>query len=250
MADITYGYIPADGVAFSISGWNTDVRSTTGGVSLLGEMNGRLSDANLAAGVTLPAGRYKPGEVHVGAVGSERTTRDFYDSLFGADPTPGADAWLVVPGPAARFYLPWAADAVLCQAAAFLTNWRQRETTDPSPAGIVTGGPEMYVRMAVDGSPLAHTRRPLPYTAYPANNPGNADSMVSRVSVLTQHLDLVHLMTGVAAGWHSVRLEILIPRTMGRETLVPLYFSHPEVAEHYVRHHVRLGVRHATLIAM
>lgn len=250
MADVTYAYTPTDGVLFSVSGWNGDLRSTTPGASIYGELNGGLQDENLDPATLLGASRYKRGEPHTYASGSEQVTRDYYDDLFGTDQTPPDEAWLVVPGAATRFYLPWQAKAVVYNVAAFISNWRQRETTDPSPVGIESGGPEVYLRLAVDGQALAHTKRPLPYTAYPAQNPGNAESMVSRVSVLTQHLDLVHMATGVAKGWHSLRLELLIPRTLGRENLVPLYKSLPTVEEHYVRHHVRVGVRRATMIAM
>ena len=249
MADVNFVYTPADGVLFSVSGWNGDVRSTSGGVSIYGELNGRLSNANLASGEELGAWAFKPGEPHMGAEAGELVVRDYHDDLFGQDTSPGADSWLVVAGTALRVYVPWQAAAVMFNVSAFMTHWRQRETDDSTPAVLVAGGPQIYVRMAVDGSPKSHTKRPLPYSAYPNTNPGAAGTMAYRVNVVPQHSDLVHMETSVAAGWHSVRLEVLIPRTTGKEDIKPLYDTTTDVT-HFVRHHVRVGCRRAMIVAM
>ena len=247
MADVTYGYTPTNGVAFNVGGWNSDIRSTTNGVSIYGELNGNIEDANFAAGVEFVAAQYKPNEVHLSVDGGELTVRDFHDDLFGSQ-TSNAN-WAIVPGAAHRVYIPWNADAVMFNVSAFMTNWRQRETTDSTPASLVAGGPEMYVRMAVDDDPKAHTKRPFPYTAYPDTNPGTAVGYSYRVQSLTQHIDLCHLETSVTKGWHSVRLEVLIPRTHGLEHIVPIYKASPKHADHFVRHHIRFGIRRAGIIA-
>jgi len=251
VADVTYPYVPVDGVAFNVNGWNSDMRSTTAGASVYGELNGNLEDANFAAGAKLTAREFKPNDLHLGVSGGEEVERVYYDSLFGqaAIGAAGDTDWLAVAGTAHRVYLPWAAAVLICNVSAFVTVLRQRETTDPNPAVEVAGGPELYVRMAVDGTPIGHTRRPFPYTWYPAVNPGNAGTEVAREQVLTQHLDLVHMITNPAVGWHSVRLECLIPRTQGRELLVPLYRTAGNV-EHFIRHRLRFGVRSARILAL
>lgn len=249
MASVNFTYTPADGVLFSVSGWNGNIRSTTSGVSIYGELNGGLVDANVAVGETFGAWAFKPGEPHKGAEAGELVVRDYHDDLFGQDTAPSNDSWLVVAGTALNIYVPWEAKAILWNISAFMTHWRQRETADSTPAVLQSGGPEIYVRMSVDGDPKEHTRRPFPYTAYPTVNPGDAGTMTYHVNVLPQHIDLVHLETNVAQGWHSVRLEILIPRTQGVESIKAIYETTTDV-DHFVRHHVRIGCRRAMIVAM
>lgn len=255
MAQINYSYTPTAGVVFDRSGWNTDIWSTKDGESVYGELNGHLQDANMDAAFLVQPEHIRPGEGHVSCEGSGQETLTYLDTLFGTKGISAVDTgdWLVVAGAAQRLYVPWDANGVVFNVSAFLTNQRQRETTDPNPAVAVWGGPEMYVCLLIDGELKMHTLRPLPYTYYPNTNPGTADSYSVREMVLTHHFDLLHLATSgaeVASGYHDVALAILIPQTQDQEKLVPRYKQLPKLALHAARHRIRFGIRSARIIAL
>lgn len=250
MAQITYGYTPTTGAVFSPSGFNADIYSNTSGVSVYGELNGHLQDDNFDATFLVEPQHVRPNEGFVARSDGQLDTVEYFDLLFGTSTNTSENEWIKVCG--TRLYVPWEAQAVLFTVSAFLTNQRSRETTDPHPAVAVWGGPEMYVRMNIDGTGVDHTRRSLPYTQYPINNPGDAEVMRSREDILSHHFDLTHLATGgsrIDPGWHDVSLEIFIPRTQGVENLTPQYENAPKLAEYLVRHKIKFGIRKASIIA-
>ena len=251
MAAIVFPYLPADGAALDVDKWNADVKSTAAGASLLGEMNGRLNNANLAAGQKISARVVKPGEGFTLGFDGEGVTRVFYDDTFRQVAPFTEGEWLVVPGCAHRVYVPWTPTGVSFNVGGFCTNLRMRETTNSNPAVAVYGGPDMYIRLRCNGVIQAHTRRAFPFTWYPANNPGTADALVAREQVLTHSFDLNHTSTTAVAGWQSVRLEVLVPRTKGIENIIPLYrTAAASAADHYIRHRIRFGVRRSLIVAM
>ncbi|NBS71155.1 hypothetical protein EBT31_19945 [bacterium] len=255
MAQVVYSYTPTAGAVFSTTGWNTDIWSSKDGESVYGELNGHLQDANMDPAFLVQPEHVRPGEGFVCAEGSGQETLTYLDSLFGTEGVSGVDDgdWLIVPGTSQRLYVPWDANAVLFNVSAYITNQRQRETLDPTPVVAEWGGPEMYVALMIDGSLKAHTRRSFPYTYYPNNNPGDAESFAVREMVLTHHFDLVHMATGgaeVQAGYHDVALAILIPQTQTQENLVPRYKQAPKLALHVGRHRLRFGIRRGSILAL
>lgn len=250
MAQITYGYTPTTGAAFSPSGFNSDIHSLTSGVSVYGELNGYLQDDNFDASFLVEPQHIRPNEGFVAKEDGQLDTVEYFDLLFGTSSNTADNEWIKVSG--TRVYIPWEAQAALYMITAFLTNQRQRETTDPAPATSEWGGPEMYIRMNIDGSGIDHTMRSLPYTQYPSNITGSAETIWSQEHVLSHHFDLTHLATGgsrVDPGWHDVSIEIFIPRTQGVENLTPQYENTPKIAEYLVRHKIKFGIRKASIIA-
>jgi hypothetical protein len=253
MAQITYDYVPADGNLVDITGWNGDIWKLTAGKSIYGELNGHFQDANFVVGAQVQPQHIRPNEGHAAVQAGGTETLDFVDLLFGTTDSPTDADWLVVGTSGTRVYMPWDSTAATYSVAAFLTNQRQREITDPTDPDHVVSGPEMYVRMRIDGTGIPHTLRKFPYTYTPASVPGEAKSMNSREAVLTHHFDLVHLATDgvhVTKGWHNVSLEVLIPRTQDQESLLPLYKTGTKYVPFSLRHRIRFGVRRATIIAM
>lgn len=251
MSIINLPYIPVDGDPFDVSGWNADIKSDNPASSILGEMNGLLDNQNLAAGEKITARVIKPGEGFVTAFDGESTTRVFYDDTFKQVAPFSEDEWLVVPGGSHRVYVPWTPTAVSFNVGGFCTNLRMRETTDPDPDVAQYGGPDMFIRLRCNGHIIGHTKRSFPFTWYPNNNPGKADSLSAREQVLTHSFDLNHVSLTATAGWQTVRLEVLVPRTQGVENILPLYRdSALAQADHYVRHRLRFGIRRALIVAM
>jgi hypothetical protein len=260
MADIVPAYTPTDGTKLNPSSFMANVHSTTDGVSVYGEMNGHLQDANFHADFRVQAQHIRPNEGFMAKQSPAATeTLDFVDLLFGTDASEMTDVdWLVVPGASTRVYVPYNAKAVVYNVSAFVTNQRQREILDPNPEAEEYGGPEMYLRMRIDGSPVSHSLRSFPYTAYPTTNPGIAKGFTYREHILTHPFDLVHMALAghnwAAKGYHDVAIEILIPRTRTVEAIYPMYedrtHASPKTVNHSLRHRLRFGIRKAFILAL
>lgn len=252
MADVVPGYVPVDGALFNPSGWNTDLRSTTDGVSVYGELNGHIQDENFAAGTGIINSRHiRPLEGFRSEWGGQVDTTDWYELLWGTAYDP--DAWLFVPGAARRVYVPWDASVVQYQCSAFGTNFRTREYNGVPPDGApVYTGPLMYVCMFVDGVRIAHTQRVLPYSAWPLANPGTPNYFKTIEQYLSHHFDLVHMAGPVSKGWHDVSLAVQVLQNLGQETMYALYAggAADQLTPHSVTHRLRLGIRAASILAL
>lgn len=250
MADITLGYIPTNGLVFNPTGWNTDMWSSTNGISIYGELNGHIQEANFAAGQQVDARHIRQFEGFRAEWSGDRQTQDWYQLVF--SPTYSEAAFVMLPGCAKRVYIPWGSGATnMFHVSAFASNYRMRQATTPEPQDIeLVNGPEMYVAMFVDGAIVAHSRRSFPTTWYPSNLTGAANTVYTRESVMTQHYDLVDLRNGLDEGWHDVAFGLLILPNTGVEKLYPLYDGGVSAVNHSVMHRIRFGIRAASIVCL
>lgn len=251
MGDITPPYTPTDGTVFNPSGWNGDFYSLTDGASVYGEMNGRIQDANFAAGQQVGARHVRPFEGFRSEFSGALETLDFHEPLFGS--YYHAKEFLPIPGASKRVYLPWSASAVVFRASCFVTNFRMRK----GPAAgqdIVTAGPNMYVALFMNGALAAHTARRLPMTYFPVVNPGDADNLFCAENYLSHHFDLMDVFD--SSGFPpmndvDVDLRVLVLENEGTEELFPLYDSDAQAkTTHSVTHRIRGGIRSASIIGL
>lgn len=251
MADVVPAYVPANGALFDPAGWTTDMHSATAGVSLYGELNGHIEDANFAAGSAIINARHvRPFESFRAEWGGAMDTQDWFEHLFGM--TYNVNDWLAVPGAARRIYVPWAPIATQYHVSAFGTNLRMREVSSPPPVegAAVYAGPQMMIAMFVDNVLVEHTKRLFPYSYYAAVNPGTPNYLTTRENVLTHHFDLVHVSGATAVGWHDVGLRVQILQNTGVERIFPLYDGAATAVDHSVTHRIRLGIRAASIMAL
>lgn len=254
MADVVPGYVPTNGTVFNPAGWNSNLHSTTDGVSVYGELNGHLQDANFAGGETIKPRHLRPFEGFRASWGGQTDTTDWFEHLYGTEFN-NAD-WLYVPGATRRMYVPYSG-RVLFQVSAFGSNMRLRQVeTPPAPDDPTPTGPDMYVAMFVGGpdadpQPVGHSLRPLPYTYYPLAATGDPGYFLSKELVLTQHWDLVHLVEDATPGWYDVTMAVNIPQNIGKEVIYALYGGGDtdQLTDHDVVHRIRLGIRAASIIA-
>lgn len=224
MATINYAYTPADAAVLNIPNFNGNIWSLVSGESLYGELNGYLNLSNFHTGETLEPGLVRRYDVCATAQKYNTDNQTVIDKLFANDGTASdSDAnWIQLASCSVRCYLDKDYDQVLYGISCFLTALRQRYSIDGNPASADYDGPVIYYKMFVDGAGISHTRRPLPYSWWPGNNPNEAVSMTSREQVLCRHIDLVHLDVGATLkGWHSVDLRIYMPANTGVEYLTP-----------------------------
>lgn len=252
MALVVPGYVPADGSLFNPGGWNGDIRSTTDGVSVFGELNGHIQNANIAAAEKVHARHIRPFEGFRAEWGGQLDTTDWYEILWGteADITNG---WLTVPGAARRIYVPWSASAAVFQASAFGSNLRMRQVSAP-PGGqdpVPPSGPEMYIALFIDDVIVQSTIRRFPYSYYPETNPGTPGYFNSREQVLTHHFDFTIVSAAIGQGYHDVAIKVQVPQNTGQESIYALYGGGDadQLCNHSVTHRIRLGVRAASIIA-
>lgn len=254
MALVVPGYTPTDGVLFNANGWGADVWSTTNGVSINGELNGHIQNANFAAGEQLGPRHIRPGEGFRGEYNGTQETVDVVDLLFGSgdiDP----NAAVPVPGLSKRMYVPWNASAVLYTVSCYLTNFRMRE--GPASGGDpVWGGPEMSIVVFIDGSPVQTSIRKLPYTCYPVQNPGDANYLFDMENLMSHHFDMTFLCCAstrpgaTTKGFHDVAVKANIPTNTGYEVMYPLYDTDAAAkCDHDVMHRIRFGIRSASVLA-
>lgn len=252
MAIVVPGYVPADGALFDPTGWNGDIRSTTNGVSVFGELNGHIQNANIAAGELVHARHIRPLENFRAEWGGQTDTTDWYELLWGTD-YDVTNGWLAVPGASRRIYCPWDATAAVLQVSAFGSNLRMREVSAP-PAGpdpVPPSGPNMYIAMFIDDVRERSTTRRFPYSYYPSINPGTPEYFNTREPVMTHHFDLVKVNLLMTKGYHDVALKIQIPQNTGKESMYALYAggAADQLCDHSVTHRIRLGIRAASIIA-
>lgn len=250
MADITLGYIPTNGLVFNPTGWNTDMWSSTNGISIYGELNGHIQEANFAGGQQVDARHIRQFEGFRAEWSGDRQTQDWYQLVF--SPTYSEAAFVMLPGCAKRVYIPWGSGATnMFHVSAFASNYRMRQATSPEPQAIeLVNGPEMYVAMFVDGAMVAHSLRSFPTTWYPSNLTGAAKTVYTRESVMTQHYDLVDFRNALDEGWHDVALGLLILPNTGVEKLYPLYDGGVSAVNHSVMHRIRFGIRAASIVCL
>lgn len=247
MALIVYGYTPVNGDPLSTTGWNSDIWSTTNGVSVYGELNGHVQDANFTAGVQLYPRHIRPYEGFRSEFSGAMETLDFHDLLFGASVQ--ESDWIPVPGASHRTYIPFGT-VLISRVSAFATNFRMR-LGPASGQEAVTAGPESYVAMFVDGALVTNSIRRLPMTYWPLSNPGDADYLVQTENMLSHHFDFFALTGTVTAGWHDVDLRVLIVQNTGTEQLFPLYDSDATAkCAHTVTHRIRIGIRSASILSL
>lgn len=253
MAIVVPGYVPADGSLFDPAGWNGDIRSTTNGVSVYGELNGHIEDANFDAGELIYPRHIRPFEGFRAEWGGQTDTTDWYELLWGTE-VEATEGWLTVPGASRRIYVPWTSSVVVYQASAFGSNLRMRQVTTP-PGGqnpVAPSGPNMYIALFVDDVLSTATLRRFPYSYYPQVNPGTPEYFNSREQVLTHHFDFLALGANVAAGYHDVAIKVQVPQNTGQEEIYALYGGGDadQLCTHSVTHRIRLGIRAASIIAL
>lgn len=253
MALVVPGYTPTDATTFNANGWGADVWSTTNGVSINGELNGHIQNANFAAGEELGPRHVRPGEGFRGEYAGTMETVDVVDLLFGSEDLDPAAA-VPVPGTAKRVYVPWNASAVLYTVSCYVTNFRMRK----GPAtgqDAVWSGPEMLIKVAIDGVQVDCSIRKLPYTCYPEVNPGYAQWLFYRENLLSHHFDMTFLCcastrsSATTKGFHDVVIKANVPTNTGYETMYPLYDTDPAaLCDHDVMHRIRFGIRSASVL--
>lgn len=251
MALVVPGYVPADGTVFNPTGWNTDMHSTTNGVSVYGELNGHLQDANFTAGQQMKPRHIRPFEAFRAEWGGQTDTTDWYEMLFGD--SYDDRSWLTVPGASRRVWVPWASSCTVFQASAFGSALRMRQVSAPpggqSPVDPV--GPDIYIALFVDDVFQQATLRRLPYSYYPVVNPGTPNYFTAREMVLTHHWDFVVMSGAIGKGYHDVAIKVQVLQNTGVESIYAAYGGGDadQLCDHSVTHRLRLGIRAASIIA-
>lgn len=248
MALVVPGYTPADGAAFNTSGWNTDMWSTTDGVSVYGEMNGHLQSANFDAAEKVQPRHIRPGEGFRSEFSGAPETLDFHQTIFGLSAT--ESDWVPIPGASHRAYLGWTPTCTMLRASCFVTNFRMRQGPAAGQDPVVTG-PEEYITLFVDGVRVPNTLRRLPISHWPDINPGDAKGLLGRETILTHHFDFMILSGAMTVGYHDVDIRVQVPQNLGSEQLFPLYNQAAlAITTHSVTHRIRGGIRSASIIAL
>lgn len=252
MALVVPGYAPTNGAAFNANGWGGDVWSTTNGVSINGELNGHIQDANFAPGEQLGPRHVRPGEGFRGEYNGTPETIDVVDLLFGSgslDP----DAAVPVPGLSKRLYVPWNASAVLYTVSCYVTNFRMRE--GPAPQDESWSGPEMSIKVFIDGAAVQCSLRKLPFTCFPVANPGDANWLFNHENLLSHHFNMTFLAcastrsSATTRGFHDVVVKANVPTNTGYEVMYPLYDGDAAAkCNHDVMHRIRFGIRSASIL--
>lgn len=264
MADITPPYVPVDGATFNPDQWNRDVDSTAGAESIYGELNGRLSDANFAAGARIRPEHPKPLETFRWRKDTLPTTLDFHQDLFNpADsdsdtPATNIDPFVQVAGCATRLFLPYNASVVIYQVSCFYSvfQMRQRESGHDE----VRTGPTSQFKVYIDDEHLQYTQRRTPRTYWPIQigvPAASSPAPLTRENWLTQHFDIAHFVyPGAAdasralAGWHQVDLRLYVAPNKGVEEFSPPFKPTKGNITYPIKHRVRVGIRSARILAL
>lgn len=252
MATIVPGYVPVDGTPFDVAGWNATAWSLTNGVSLYGELNGHVQDANFAAGEKVYPRHIRPFEGFRETFDGAQETVDYHQFLFGESASE-AD-WIPVAGASTRLYLGYAPFATLFRASCFVTNFRMRKGP-ASGQSLVVDGPEEYISLFIDGVRIPCTLRRLPITHWPEVNPGDAKWLMGRENVLSHHFDFTVFRGAIGAGWHDVDIRVIVLQNLGLENLYALYENTTALptlvpSQHNVTHRIRGGIRSASIIGL
>ena len=189
---------------------NTNIFSATGSEGILSEPNGGLEVANLAGGFAVRAEHIWPEEVirvrQEG--GTERL--DFMDNAFGE--SADTRGFVVIPGAAVRFNVPWTPTIILWQWSMFISPMRYIGTNSSGTADAAfnAAGAGIQFRSYIDGTAAGHTLRSLPHSlAWSNTTTSDIRETGGRNSCW---FDMAHLsVTGdaeAAIGYHDLTVQL------------------------------------------
>jgi hypothetical protein len=267
MADITLPYAPADGATFTPGPWNLDVESTTAAASLIGELDGRLSDANFAGAARIRPEHPKPYETFRRAEGHLTCTLDYFEDAFTQynsqteEPPSGSDPFITVAGASSRVFLPYDCTSVVYTASMFYTVFQMRSRAQNLETETRTGPVSQYA-VYIDGVKVAYSQRRTPRTYFPwelTAPAGHSPSPYENEDLLTAQFNLSHhaIKAGsdpdrCLAGWHQIDLRLYVPPNNGYEYFMPPFHKPGELTtdntEYPIKHRFRCGIRGAKVL--
>lgn len=266
MADVILPYVPADGATFTPGPWNLNVESTVAAASLMGELNGRLSDANFAAGARIRPEHPKPYETFRRGEGHLACTLDYFEDAFvqyssqTEEAPSGTDPFITVAGASARVFLPYDCTSVIYTASMFYTVFQMRSRSFSSTAKVRTGPVSQYA-VYIDGKKLDYTQRRTPRTYFAVQMGVPAVSSpppFENEDLLTSQFNLSHhaIKAGsdperCLAGWHQIDLRLYVPPNAGYEDFLPPY-RRPGIdnVQYPIKHRFRCGIRGAKILGL
>lgn len=264
MSDVVLPYVPADGGILSPNQWNSNIESSVVGASLLGEMNGRLSDANFATAARIRPEHPKPYETFRRAEGHLTGTLDYFEDAFvqysaqTEEPPAGTDPFVTIAGASARVFLPYACTSVIYTASIFYTVFQMRSRGHVDTAKVRTG-PVAQFAIYIDGQKVDYTQRRTPRTYHPirmgapmaSSQPPweNEDLLTAQFNLSHQALAAGSDPQRCAAGWHQIDLRLYVPPNGGYEDFLPPY-RRPIIAntQYPIKHRFRCGIRGAKVL--
>tara|TARA_R110000868_G_scaffold64379_3_gene193334 strand:+ start:1858 stop:2679 length:822 start_codon:yes stop_codon:yes gene_type:complete len=217
MADVTFAYLYPAGV-FDTDGHNNNVFDATDGVSLLGEVNGRIQVANMHSSFKIGAEHILP---HQGKdVHSESSTQaaPFVDNMLSTD-TDTAIGYVAIPGAQVKFYIAFARPWVEIVWQAYVHAFR---FVGLFPLEASTK--KVNLQAFIDGVPIPHTKCEIPITTVFDSSAGvYVDKMFSNEGGGAYVLSQSHLVPNIGVGYHTleVRLWMEMSRTNENNYLIP-----------------------------
>lgn len=241
MAVISLPYSYVDGSTLVPASHSANIFSATGDEGLMSEPDGGLDHLNLAAGFTVQPDHVWPGEVIRMTMESRLDSIDYMDDAFADSASSDAEeAYVTIAGASCRFFLPWAASAVLYQWTVFAHGFRFRD-------GAGTG-PAIHLRAVLNGSSITHTRRPLPETAFDDNSAGT--QIFGRESRNARSWDMAHLATSAAAGWHELDVRVYMALVDLSEEFQRVIGDRTSSTAHDIHHRCTCGISSARALAL
>ena len=123
------------------------------------------------------------------------------------------------------------------------------EKVDPDTLAKSRAEPEAYVRLAINGTELGHTKRKLPMSVYMVETDTTRDTYEHYMS---RPYDMSHMVQGLSAGWHDFQLRIFIQdlneRTLDVASALGSDFG-ANISQ-YVWPRVSFGVRNARVLTI
>jgi hypothetical protein len=218
---------------------NRNIASTVAsGEGLLSGPNGGIDASCLAPGFEITSESVQAEECVVARKEDASEALDFMDNAFSDT---GDRRYISIPGAGIRFPV-YFSSVTLLQWSLFVSPFRAIRYTEQG-AQIL---PEVTLKMFLDGSPIQHTRRVLPVTAF-INSANTFIYTFEKRSCL--FYDMAHLAS-LTAGWHSLQVRLYMEVGSITNSLARSINSGSKTSTYFIKNRVTVGIRNARVLLM